>query len=233
MAQPAGAGHGACVRAHERHAGRRLSPQRRRRDLRRAARRHGGRRLRRRRGRAAAAHPRRRRAGRADRRNARPARQHVGRRWWRTPTCSPPTAPIRMSTGARPARRVARWLDRVLAWGPKPAKAMRRMPFLIPVTAGCSMISPAKELYETARSDRGRDRRASELHARLPAGRHRGLRPGRVRLRRRPGDRRARGRPARRRGQCRRAGLRRTARAAGRRSGRERDPHRGDGTASR
>jgi microcystin degradation protein MlrC len=26
---------------------------------------------------------------------------------------------------------------------------MRRMPFLIPVTAGCSMITPAKELYET------------------------------------------------------------------------------------
>jgi microcystin degradation protein MlrC len=46
-------------------------------------------------------------------------------------------------TGAR----VARWLDRVMAWGPSPAKAMRRMPFLIPVTAGCSMISPAQELY--------------------------------------------------------------------------------------
>ncbi|HMK80212.1 MAG TPA: M81 family metallopeptidase [Xanthobacteraceae bacterium] len=46
-------------------------------------------------------------------------------------------------TGAR----VARWLDRVIAWGPAPAKAMRRMPFLVPVTAGCSMISPAKELY--------------------------------------------------------------------------------------
>jgi microcystin degradation protein MlrC len=48
------------------------------------------------------------------------------------------------ATGAR----VARWLDRVLGWGPRPAKAMRRMPFLIPVTAGCSMISPVKELYE-------------------------------------------------------------------------------------
>jgi microcystin degradation protein MlrC len=46
-------------------------------------------------------------------------------------------------------RRVARWLDRTLAWGPRPAKAMRRMPFLIPVTAGCSMISPARELYQT------------------------------------------------------------------------------------
>src|SRR5882762_6150468 len=46
-------------------------------------------------------------------------------------------------TGAR----VARWLDRALSWGPKPAKAMRRMPFLIPVTAGCSMIAPAMELY--------------------------------------------------------------------------------------
>jgi len=46
-------------------------------------------------------------------------------------------------------RRVARWLDRTIAWGPRPAKAMRRMPFLIPVTAGCSLISPVKELYET------------------------------------------------------------------------------------
>src|SRR4051795_2282547 len=47
-------------------------------------------------------------------------------------------------TGAR----VARWLDRVLSWGRRPAKAMRRIPFLVPVTAGCSMISPARELYE-------------------------------------------------------------------------------------
>jgi len=46
-------------------------------------------------------------------------------------------------------RRAARWLDRALSWGPRPAKAMRRMPFLIPVTAGCSLISPVKELYET------------------------------------------------------------------------------------
>ena len=45
-------------------------------------------------------------------------------------------------------RRVARWLDRALSWGRKPAKAMRRMPFLIPVTAGCSLISPVKELYQ-------------------------------------------------------------------------------------
>jgi microcystin degradation protein MlrC len=45
-------------------------------------------------------------------------------------------------------RRVARWIDRAVAWGAAPAKAMRRMPFLIPVTAGCSLISPGKELYE-------------------------------------------------------------------------------------
>jgi microcystin degradation protein MlrC len=44
-------------------------------------------------------------------------------------------------------RRAARWLDRVRSWGARPAKAMRRMPFLIPVTAGCSLISPVKELY--------------------------------------------------------------------------------------
>ena len=45
-------------------------------------------------------------------------------------------------------RRVARWLDRVIGWGPKPARAMRRMPFLIPVTAGCSLTSPVRELYQ-------------------------------------------------------------------------------------
>jgi microcystin degradation protein MlrC len=57
-------------------------------------------------------------------------------------------------TGAR----VARWLDRVLSWGKSPAKAMRRTPFLIPVTAGCSMIAPAKELYallETIEAETG------------------------------------------------------------------------------
>src|SRR5204863_351 len=47
-------------------------------------------------------------------------------------------------TGAR----VARWLERMSSWGARPARAMRRMPFLIPVTAGCSMISPARELYQ-------------------------------------------------------------------------------------
>jgi microcystin degradation protein MlrC len=45
-------------------------------------------------------------------------------------------------------RRVARWLDRAIGWGPKPARALRRMPFLIPVTAGCSLISPVRELYQ-------------------------------------------------------------------------------------
>jgi microcystin degradation protein MlrC len=44
-------------------------------------------------------------------------------------------------------RRVARWLDRILSWGPNPGKAMRRMPFLIPITAGCSLISPVREIY--------------------------------------------------------------------------------------
>jgi microcystin degradation protein MlrC len=49
---------------------------------------------------------------------------------------------------AETGRRAARWLERVVSFGPTPAKAMRRMPFLIPVTAGCSLISPAKELYQ-------------------------------------------------------------------------------------
>ena len=46
-------------------------------------------------------------------------------------------------------RRVARWLDRTLSWGRQPARALRRIPFLIPVTAGCTLISPTKEIYET------------------------------------------------------------------------------------
>ncbi len=43
--------------------------------------------------------------------------------------------------------RVAQWLDRVLAWGPQPARAFRQVPFLIPIASGCSMIEPMKGLY--------------------------------------------------------------------------------------
>ncbi|MCZ8315646.1 M81 family metallopeptidase [Phreatobacter sp.] len=43
--------------------------------------------------------------------------------------------------------RVAQWLDRVLAWGPRPARAFRQVPFLIPIASGCSMIEPMKGLY--------------------------------------------------------------------------------------
>lgn len=43
--------------------------------------------------------------------------------------------------------RVAQWLDRVLSWGPRPARAFRQVPFLIPIASGCSMIEPMKGLY--------------------------------------------------------------------------------------
>ncbi|WP_439574193.1 M81 family metallopeptidase [Phreatobacter sp.] len=43
--------------------------------------------------------------------------------------------------------RVAEWFDRVVAWGPHPARAFRQMPFLIPIASGCSMIEPMKGLY--------------------------------------------------------------------------------------
>lgn len=46
-------------------------------------------------------------------------------------------------------RRVAHWLDRVRTWGPRPTRAFRRIPFLVPVTAGCTLISPTRELYAT------------------------------------------------------------------------------------
>ncbi len=45
--------------------------------------------------------------------------------------------------------RCATWLDRVLAWKPRPARALRQAPFLVPVTTGCTYLEPAKGLYET------------------------------------------------------------------------------------
>lgn len=44
-------------------------------------------------------------------------------------------------------QRVAEWFDRVIAWGPRPARAFRQIPFLIPIASGCSMIEPMKGLY--------------------------------------------------------------------------------------
>src|SRR5947208_779123 len=49
---------------------------------------------------------------------------------------------------AETGRRVARWLPRVRSWGPRPGRAMQRIPFLIPVTAGCTLIAPTHEIYE-------------------------------------------------------------------------------------
>ncbi len=43
--------------------------------------------------------------------------------------------------------RCAEWLDRVLAWS-RPARALRQVPFLVPVTAGCTYVEPAGGLYE-------------------------------------------------------------------------------------
>lgn len=51
--------------------------------------------------------------------------------------------------------RVAEWFDRVVSWGPRPARAFRQMPFLIPIASGCSMIEPMKgSMPCSARSNR-------------------------------------------------------------------------------
>jgi microcystin degradation protein MlrC len=47
--------------------------------------------------------------------------------------------------------RCAEWLDRVLAWR-RPARALRQVPFLVPVTAGCTYVEPAGGLYEELKS---------------------------------------------------------------------------------
>jgi microcystin degradation protein MlrC len=53
--------------------------------------------------------------------------------------------------------RCAQWLDRVVA-GKHPARALRQAPFLVPVTAGCTYIEPARGLYaalETIEAETG------------------------------------------------------------------------------
>jgi microcystin degradation protein MlrC len=44
--------------------------------------------------------------------------------------------------------RCAQWLERVCSWK-HPARALRQAPFLVPVTAGCTYIEPARGLYQT------------------------------------------------------------------------------------
>lgn len=44
--------------------------------------------------------------------------------------------------------RCAAWLDRVLQWRPRAARALRQAPFLVPVTTGCTLLEPARGLYE-------------------------------------------------------------------------------------
>jgi microcystin degradation protein MlrC len=40
------------------------------------------------------------------------------------------------------------WLPRVLSWKAGPARAFGQLPFLIPITAGCTLLEPAHALYE-------------------------------------------------------------------------------------
>jgi microcystin degradation protein MlrC len=42
--------------------------------------------------------------------------------------------------------RCAQWLDRVVDWK-KPARALRQLPFLIPITSGCTYVEPSGGLY--------------------------------------------------------------------------------------
>jgi microcystin degradation protein MlrC len=44
--------------------------------------------------------------------------------------------------------RCAEWLDRVLGWKPRSARALRHAPYLVPVTTGCTYLEPSKGLYE-------------------------------------------------------------------------------------
>ncbi|HEX9324243.1 MAG TPA: M81 family metallopeptidase [Xanthobacteraceae bacterium] len=48
--------------------------------------------------------------------------------------------------------RCAEWLERVASWKPRPARALRQCPFLVPITAGCTYTEPAGGLYRRLRA---------------------------------------------------------------------------------
>ena len=81
-------------------------------------------------------------------------------------------------TGAR----TAHLLKRILAEG-KPAKAMRRTDFLVSINWQCTLVDPAKAVYaELAALEAADPSPQPKLPARLPAGRHCGMRAKRRRL---------------------------------------------------
>ncbi|MFD1343284.1 M81 family metallopeptidase [Litorisediminicola beolgyonensis] len=57
---------------------------------------------------------------------------------------------------AETGRRAARLLDRMMATGTRPAKAFRRMSYLVPIPFQCTDLDPARELYtQTAELEAG------------------------------------------------------------------------------
>ena len=84
-------------------------------------------------------------------------------------------------TGARTARHLAR----LLSGEPWEARAFRRLPFLIPLTSGCTLLDPAKSLYASLARIEAERRQLDVLRLRLPACRCAGLRSGDPGLRRR------------------------------------------------
>ena len=72
-------------------------------------------------------------------------------------------------TGAR----AARLLTDILRSGRKPAKAFRQLPFLLPITKGCTLYDPAKGIYEAlAELEQGAARRLSFCCGFAPADIH-------------------------------------------------------------
>jgi microcystin degradation protein MlrC len=51
---------------------------------------------------------------------------------------------------AETGRRAARLLARILATGARPAKALRHLPYIIPLTQQCTLVEPAKGIAEAA-----------------------------------------------------------------------------------
>ena len=51
--------------------------------------------------------------------------------------------------------RAARLLARMIAEGRKPAKAFRQLPFMIPLTSGCTFQEPARSLYRQVSAEEG------------------------------------------------------------------------------
>ena len=95
---------------------------------------------------------------------------------------------------AETGERAARILERLVSEGRPLQRAVRRVPFLIPVNGMCTLVAPATRHVRVAGRSRGRTCRVCIVRARLSGGRFSRVRADDLGVFVQPGRRRARGR---------------------------------------